>query len=526
MALLALVTFIVVILGGSEDEEKCAPEGGGGGVPRAAGGLAEPVQDSLNSVSSPYLDPSRSGHNGTDFAKPDGDPIYALADGVVAEAGPASGFGQWIVIDHNLDGQEFSTVYGHMWEDGVLVSAGDEVTAGDQIGEVGSNGQSTGAHLHFEVWEPSRLRGGNHVDPMPYIEQAASGEPVDGAQPEPETETSGPRDTSGGGEEMPPSDKIQNEDKLQVDSVRVARAVAQRFPQVETIGGWRANDPYPDHPSGRAVDVMIPNYNSDEGRQLGDDITAYLHGNRDHFNIDYMIWRQEYIPAEGQPNTMEDRGSDVQNHFDHVHITVDGGGMPAPGQQYGPAPEGGSSAPGAAGDDLPEDCLPGPGVDAELNDAEIPEELRKWITLGGRVCEEVSSPLLAGLLYHESAGFQADAVSSAGAQGYGQFMPSTWATAGAEVDNNGEVTGPPGSGSPSDPADATMAAARYLCEVAAGQRDGIESGELEGDPTELMLAGYNAGPGAVQQYGGVPPYAETQKYVKIVPQEAEKFTDA
>ena len=71
-----------------------------------------------------------------------------------------------------------------------------------------------------------------------------------------------------------------------------------------------------------------------------------------------------------------------------------------------------------------------------------------------------------------------------------------------------------------------MAAARYLCEIAGGQREAIASGVLTGDPQTLMLAGYNAGPGAVQQFGGVPPYAETQKYVQIVPQEAARFANA
>ena len=71
-----------------------------------------------------------------------------------------------------------------------------------------------------------------------------------------------------------------------------------------------------------------------------------------------------------------------------------------------------------------------------------------------------------------------------------------------------------------------MASARYLCEIAEGQREGIASGELSGDPQALMLAGYNAGPGAVQQFGGIPPYAETQKYVVIVPQEAARFAAA
>ena len=67
-----------------------------------------------------------------------------------------------------------------------------------------------------------------------------------------------------------------------------------------------------------------------------------------------------------------------------------------------------------------------------------------------------------------------------------------------------------------------MAAARYLCGIADSQRPQIESGQIKGDPTDLMLAGYNAGPGAVEQFGGVPPYAETQKYIQIVPQTRKK----
>ena len=71
-----------------------------------------------------------------------------------------------------------------------------------------------------------------------------------------------------------------------------------------------------------------------------------------------------------------------------------------------------------------------------------------------------------------------------------------------------------------------MAAARYLCEIADYQRDRIASGELKGDPQELMLAGYNAGPGNVDQYNGVPPFDETQAYVILVPQEAARFANA
>ncbi|MGV0340717.1 lytic transglycosylase domain-containing protein [Corynebacterium mastitidis] len=159
-----------------------------------------------------------------------------------------------------------------------------------------------------------------------------------------------------------------------------------------------------------------------------------------------------------------------------------------------------------------------------MDTAQIPDELVRWIGLGGRVCREVSSPLQAGLLYHESGGFRADAVSAVGAQGYAQFMPATWAAVGAKVDEQGQVAGPPGSGSPSNPADATMAATRYLCGIARDQAPLRSSGQISGDPTELMLAAYNAGPGAVQAYGGVPPYRETINYVQVVPKEAKKFT--
>ena len=528
VVILVAVGFGLTILVSSfiEDEDPCVPIGGSisgtGGVPD--GDYSKPMKEGTHEVSSGYRSPDRPDHRGTDMAAPVGTPIYAFADGVVTESGPASGFGNWVVIDHQGEGDDemFSTVYGHMPADEIKVKAGDPVKAGQHIAGVGNQGESSGPHLHFEVWPGGRY-GGQDTNPDPWIDKATN--PGDGGESgDSDTDDARESDDRPSGGELPPSDKIQSEDKLQVDSVRLARAVAQRFPEVESIGGWRPTDAVSDdHPSGRAVDVMIPNYESGEGKKLGDEIRDYVLGNKDAFNVEYLIWRQQYVPAEGEPNQMEDRGSPTQNHFDHVHITVDGGGMPTPGQKYGPAPEGGSVAPGPSA----AECDPGGVGDhgRALADGEIPEELRKWIGLGGRVCREVDSPLLAGLLYHESMGFQATAVSPVGAQGYGQFMPDTWATAGAEVDDNGEVVGPPGSGSPSDPADATMAAARYMCEIAEGQRDGIASGELSGDPQTLLLAGYNAGPGAVEQYGGVPPYAETQKYVVIVPQEAEQFAE-
>lgn len=109
-------------------------------------------------------------HGGTDFAFPDGNtagkPIYAVADGTVLEAGPASGFGQWIVIQHTINGGSVNTWYGHM-EDGTLeVSKGDTVTRGQKISVIGSNGRSTGPHLHFEV----HPNGGESIDPIPWLQ--------------------------------------------------------------------------------------------------------------------------------------------------------------------------------------------------------------------------------------------------------------------------------------------------------------------------------------------------------------------
>lgn len=535
---IVLLALVVVVVLSPRTDDRCKPgsgASGSGGVP--AGELSLPLKEGDYVVSSTYKGADRPGHRGIDLAADDGTPMYAMAGGVVAEAGPASGFGQWIVIDHTIDGQAFSTVYGHMWDDGLAVSTGDTVTAGQHIGDVGSNGGSTGPHLHLEVWEGGRLTGGTETDPQPWLDRAVNPGSGGGERPsedepsvkdepdKPAPEKNKPSAPKSGGE-MPDSDIILSKEHLQTDSIRIARAIAQRFPDVQTIGGWRAEDEYPDHPSGRAVDIMIPNYESTEGRELGNRIKNYLLTHRDLFNIEYMIWRQMYIPAEGQPNQMEDRGNPTENHFDHVHVTTDGGGMPTANQRYGSAPtDGADDSSESSGSASASDCAPNFGH-RSLNTGEIPEELRKWIDLGGEKCREVDSPLLAGLIYHESAGFQAQAVSTVGAQGYGQFMPGTWASKGAKVDDKGEIAGSPGSGSPSDPADATMAAARYLCEIAEGQREAIASGQLSGDPQALMLAGYNAGPGAVQQYGGVPPYAETQKYVQIVPQEAEQFAAA
>ncbi|QIS13493.1 peptidoglycan DD-metalloendopeptidase family protein [Nocardia arthritidis] len=112
-------------------------------------------------------------HLGVDLAAPDGTTIYSVADGKVVAAGPASGFGNWIVIDSiDFNGRTFSAVYGHMWDSGIHVRVGDTVTAGQPIAQVGSAGESSGPHLHFEIVPGGRFTGGRQIDPIPWLDGA------------------------------------------------------------------------------------------------------------------------------------------------------------------------------------------------------------------------------------------------------------------------------------------------------------------------------------------------------------------
>lgn len=134
-----------------------------------------PMKPGTYQVSSGYGPRWGTFHAGLDFAAPIGTPIYAAADGVVVEGRErynVSGFGSWIWLDcQDSVGKDF--IYGHVKHSGILVRAGDRVRAGQQIGVVGNEGQSTGPHLHFEVWgSPGRL-GGSHQDPAPYLAGAA-----------------------------------------------------------------------------------------------------------------------------------------------------------------------------------------------------------------------------------------------------------------------------------------------------------------------------------------------------------------
>ena len=107
-------------------------------------------------------------HAGMDFAAASGTPIYAAASGYVQVAGWSSGgYGNYVIIYHGKmsDGNTYSTLYGHMKS--VATSAGKYVKQGELIGYVGTTGNSTGNHLHLEVWQGGNKA--NAVNPRKYI---------------------------------------------------------------------------------------------------------------------------------------------------------------------------------------------------------------------------------------------------------------------------------------------------------------------------------------------------------------------
>ncbi|MBC1935807.1 peptidoglycan DD-metalloendopeptidase family protein [Listeria grandensis] len=128
----------------------------------AAGILTSGFSDRTNPVTGEH-----ESHKGQDIAAGGSVPIYAAAGGTVVFSGfgaPGSGYGGYgyvVEIDH---GNGYQTLYGHMRAGSLQVVAGQSVSQGQGIGMMGSTGQSTGQHLHFEIH-----KNGVPVDPSPYI---------------------------------------------------------------------------------------------------------------------------------------------------------------------------------------------------------------------------------------------------------------------------------------------------------------------------------------------------------------------
>jgi murein DD-endopeptidase MepM/ murein hydrolase activator NlpD len=105
-----------------------------------------------------------SDHLGIDLNPGNGYPVQAIADGVVVVAEESGALGVHVVVEHTVNGQVVRSVYGHLQYGSAAVSVGQTVTRGQQLGLVGSTGESTGPHLHFGV-----MIDGVEVDPLPWL---------------------------------------------------------------------------------------------------------------------------------------------------------------------------------------------------------------------------------------------------------------------------------------------------------------------------------------------------------------------
>lgn len=139
-------------------------------VPVSTNGVRWPF-DTIN-ISSEYGDRFLWGrynfHTGLDFEGDYGTPNYAIADGIVSyveDPGPYCGAS--VFIEHNVNGEQFTSVYCHMMV-GIPVKPGDVVTKGQVVGNIGMTGMTTGPHLHLEI-----QRGGTPQDPKPFLIQRA-----------------------------------------------------------------------------------------------------------------------------------------------------------------------------------------------------------------------------------------------------------------------------------------------------------------------------------------------------------------
>jgi murein DD-endopeptidase MepM/ murein hydrolase activator NlpD len=129
-----------------------------------------PITDLYGLRQNPFGGSGLEFHHGIDFNPGEGHPIQAIADGVVSlvsngSGGSYSALGYYVTIDHNIDGHLVQSTYAHMLAGSIQVKVGQKVHVTDIIGQVGSTGASTGAHLHFQL-EIDHVM----VDPWPWLQ--------------------------------------------------------------------------------------------------------------------------------------------------------------------------------------------------------------------------------------------------------------------------------------------------------------------------------------------------------------------
>lgn len=146
----------------------------------------------------------------------------------------------------------------------------------------------------------------------------------------------------------------------------------------------------------------------------------------------------------------------------------------------------------------------------------VPAEYRDDVLRAGKICPVITPPVIAAQIEAES-GWNPKAGSGAGAQGIAQFMPATWANVGLDGDGDGKAD-------IWNPHDAIWTQGHYMCNLVSQVDAAKQAGRVNGDTLQLALAAYNAGLGAVLSYGGIPPYSETQAYVRRIMGLIPKYT--
>lgn len=117
----------------------------------------ETVKYTVTSNYGERIDPisgEKSFHDGIDLAAPDGTEIVSSYSGFVIETNyQEEGLGEYIVIEHNVEGEIYRTTYGHLLKDSTIVAVGERVDKNQKIAVIGSTGRSTGTHIHFMITE-------------------------------------------------------------------------------------------------------------------------------------------------------------------------------------------------------------------------------------------------------------------------------------------------------------------------------------------------------------------------------------
>jgi murein DD-endopeptidase MepM/ murein hydrolase activator NlpD len=110
-------------------------------------------------------------HQGIDFTPGPGAAIEAIAPGKVVEVGnPSGALGVYAIVQHDVDGTRYRSVYAHMQSGSLAVAVGDSVALGDKLGKVGNTGMSTGPHLHFGILDADNAA----IDPLAWLKKHAT----------------------------------------------------------------------------------------------------------------------------------------------------------------------------------------------------------------------------------------------------------------------------------------------------------------------------------------------------------------